>query len=191
MLSIRLYCPLLILTCRILPEGADTGRDLRPGCFQPGHIEASQREPDPFDGSHCGSLAAAGSGLIRSTPFAGMWKRICPRRLPLDEVDISDPENLRSKLCPYAGYNSDLLVLDIAGGTECRETPSSASLRQDHCSSKGYQEYGIEDARVSFIQGKYYMTTCSVSSERHSRPLCSADGMHSLYAGRNHPGPSE
>jgi len=32
--------------------------------------------------------------------------------------------------------------------------------------SKSYQEYGIEDARISLIDGKYYMTTCSVSSER-------------------------
>ena len=30
------------------------------------------------------------------------------------------------------------------------------------------QEYGIEDPRISFIDGRYYMTTCCVSSERHS-----------------------
>ncbi|MFH0999584.1 MAG: glycosidase [Bacteroidota bacterium] len=37
--------------------------------------------------------------------------------------------------------------------------------------SKSYQEYGIEDARISLINGKYYMTTCSVSSERQCTVL--------------------
>jgi len=34
-----------------------------------------------------------------------------------------------------------------------------------------YQEYGIEDPRISRISDDYYMTTCSVSSERHSTTL--------------------
>lgn len=37
--------------------------------------------------------------------------------------------------------------------------------------SKSYQEYGIEDARISLIDGKYYMTACSVSSERQCTVL--------------------
>jgi beta-1,2-mannobiose phosphorylase / 1,2-beta-oligomannan phosphorylase len=41
------------------------------------------------------------------------------------------------------------------------------------------QEYGIEDARISFIDGRYYMTTCCVSSERHSTMLyVSDDGLN-------------
>ncbi|MGI8951131.1 MAG: hypothetical protein ACR2FN_06060 [Chitinophagaceae bacterium] len=41
------------------------------------------------------------------------------------------------------------------------------------------QEYGIEDARISFIHGKYFMTTCCVSSERHSTMLyVSDDGLN-------------
>ena len=44
------------------------------------------------------------------------------------------------------------------------------------CSS---QEYGIEDPRISFIDGRYYMTTCCVSAERHSTMLyVSDDGLH-------------
>jgi beta-1,2-mannobiose phosphorylase / 1,2-beta-oligomannan phosphorylase len=42
--------------------------------------------------------------------------------------------------------------------------------------SASYQEYGVEDARVSLIDGVYYMTVCSVSSERHGT---------SLYTSRN------
>ncbi len=41
------------------------------------------------------------------------------------------------------------------------------------------QEYGIEDPRISFIGDQYYMTTCCVSSERHSTILyVSADGLN-------------
>lgn len=38
-----------------------------------------------------------------------------------------------------------------------------------------YQEYGIEDARISRIEGKYFLTTCSVSSERHATTLYRSD----------------
>ncbi len=34
-----------------------------------------------------------------------------------------------------------------------------------------WQCYGIEDARISRIDGRYWMTTCSVSPERHSTTL--------------------
>ena len=40
---------------------------------------------------------------------------------------------------------------------------------------KSYQEYGIEDPRITPINGRYYMTTCSVSSERHSTTLYVSD----------------
>ena len=40
---------------------------------------------------------------------------------------------------------------------------------------KTYQQYGVEDARISRIEGRYYMTTCSVGSERHSTTLYSSD----------------
>src|ERR1019366_7425913 len=34
-----------------------------------------------------------------------------------------------------------------------------------------YQEYGVEDARTSKVDGTWYMTTCSVSAERHCTTL--------------------
>jgi predicted GH43/DUF377 family glycosyl hydrolase len=41
-----------------------------------------------------------------------------------------------------------------------------------------YQEYGVEDARITKIEDIYYMTTCSVSPERHSTTLyTSTDGL--------------
>jgi beta-1,2-mannobiose phosphorylase / 1,2-beta-oligomannan phosphorylase len=38
-----------------------------------------------------------------------------------------------------------------------------------------YQCYGIEDARISRVEGRWLMTTCSVSPERHSTTLYSSD----------------
>jgi predicted GH43/DUF377 family glycosyl hydrolase len=41
-----------------------------------------------------------------------------------------------------------------------------------------YQEYGVEDARISKVGDVWYMTTCSVSAERHCSTLhVSRDGM--------------
>lgn len=45
--------------------------------------------------------------------------------------------------------------------------------------ARSYQEYGVEDARITKIDDTYYMTTCSVSSERQSTTLYSSDdGLH-------------
>jgi beta-1,2-mannobiose phosphorylase / 1,2-beta-oligomannan phosphorylase len=38
-----------------------------------------------------------------------------------------------------------------------------------------YQEYGVEDARITHIDGRWYMTTCSVSAERHCTTLHVSD----------------
>jgi len=40
---------------------------------------------------------------------------------------------------------------------------------------RSYQEYGVEDARISRIGSKWYMTTCSVSAERHCTTLHVSD----------------
>lgn len=47
--------------------------------------------------------------------------------------------------------------------------------------SKSYQEYGVEDARLTKIGNKYYMTTCSVSSERHSTTIYSSNNGLDYY----------
>ncbi len=45
--------------------------------------------------------------------------------------------------------------------------------------SSSYQEFGIEDPRITKIDDKYFMTVCAVSSERHSTVLyTSKDGLN-------------
>lgn len=40
---------------------------------------------------------------------------------------------------------------------------------------RSYQEYGIEDARISRIGDRWYMTTCAVSAERHCTTMHVSD----------------
>ncbi len=40
-----------------------------------------------------------------------------------------------------------------------------------------YQCYGLEDARISRVNGRFLMTTCSVSPERHSTTLYTSDNL--------------
>jgi predicted GH43/DUF377 family glycosyl hydrolase len=40
---------------------------------------------------------------------------------------------------------------------------------------RSYQEYGVEDARITKIENRYHMTTCSVSSERHCTTLYTSE----------------
>ncbi len=47
-----------------------------------------------------------------------------------------------------------------------------------------YQDYGVEDARISRIGDRWYMTTCSVSAERHCTTLhTSPDGLNYALQG--------
>lgn len=46
-----------------------------------------------------------------------------------------------------------------------------------------FQRYGIENLRISHIDGRYLMTSCSVSPERHSTtPYISDDGLNWRFA---------
>lgn len=50
--------------------------------------------------------------------------------------------------------------------------------------AQSYQDYGVEDARISRIGDRWYMTTCSVSAERHCSTLhISDDGINYTLLG--------
>jgi predicted GH43/DUF377 family glycosyl hydrolase len=91
---------------------------------------------------------------------------------PLAEVDIKDPRKFKIK-----GYGFAVLALTSLSWllpVELNQDGSAINkIHYDKIISPEYasQEYGIEDPRISLIDGKYYMTTCCVSSERHSTIL--------------------
>ncbi len=95
---------------------------------------------------------------------------------PLALVDTSDP---RKFLMRGGGWRvmaltslSWLLPVELdATGTRVVTVHYDRAIAP----RASYQCYGVEDARISRVDGRYYMTTCSVSPERHSTTLYTSD----------------
>ena len=99
---------------------------------------------------------------------------------PLAQADMKDPRSfvLNSYGFPVCAVTSLSWLLPV----ELNEDGSAVNtIHYDKIISPQYtsQEYGIEDPRISLIDDRYYMTTCCVSSERHSTILyVSGDGLN-------------
>ncbi len=91
---------------------------------------------------------------------------------PLAEVEMQDPRKFKIKAYGFPVYA--LTSLSWLLPVELNEDGSAVKqIHYDKIISPEFtnQQYGIEDPRISFIEGRYYMTTCCVSSERHSTIL--------------------
>lgn len=99
---------------------------------------------------------------------------------PLSEVTMNDPRKFRINYYSFPVYA--LTSLSWLLPVELNDNGSSIKqIHYDKIISPQFtsQEYGIEDPRISYIEGRYYMTTCCVSSERHSTMLyVSDDGLN-------------
>jgi predicted GH43/DUF377 family glycosyl hydrolase len=99
---------------------------------------------------------------------------------PLEQADMKDPRSfiLNNYAFPVCAVTSLSWLLPV----ELNNDGSAIKdIHYDKIISPQYttQEYGIEDPRISFIDDRYYMTTCCVSSERHSTILyVSDDGLN-------------
>lgn len=95
---------------------------------------------------------------------------------PLQLVDTSDP---RKFMMRGGGWKvmaltslSWLLPVELNGdGTRIEAIHYDRAVAP----RRAYQCYGVEDARISRVDDRYYMTTCSVSPERHSTTLYTSD----------------
>lgn len=90
----------------------------------------------------------------------------------INNADTTDPRSFRltnfhAKTIALTSISWLLPVELNTNGTEVIAIHYSKAIEP----SKSYQEYGIEDPRISKIDQVYYMTTCSVSAERHSTTL--------------------
>jgi beta-1,2-mannobiose phosphorylase / 1,2-beta-oligomannan phosphorylase len=104
---------------------------------------------------------------------------------PLSEVSMKDPRKFRINAFDFPVYAltslSWLLPVELN-----KDASAIIKIHYDKiiAPQNTNQEYGIEDPRISFIHGRYYMTVCSVSSERHSTMLYdSDDGLTYEYRG--------
>jgi predicted GH43/DUF377 family glycosyl hydrolase len=95
---------------------------------------------------------------------------------PLSETDNRDPRKIKILSYEFPVYAltslSWLLPVELnADGSSVKHIHYDKIISpQLSC-----QEYGIEDPRISFIDGRYYMTTCCASAERHSTMLYVSD----------------
>ncbi|WP_420151567.1 glycosidase [Spirosoma sp.] len=98
---------------------------------------------------------------------------------PLSSVNAADPRKFQLLGNPY----KVMALTSLSWLLPVELTPDGTSVIQIHydkiiAPQRTYQEYGVEDARITKIDDTYYMTTCSVSSERHSTTLyTSTDGL--------------
>ena len=95
---------------------------------------------------------------------------------PLDQVDMQDPRKFKISAYPFPVYAltslSWLLPVELnEDGSVVKHTHYDKIISPQASN----QEYGIEDPRISCIDGRYYMTTCCVSAERHSTVLYVSD----------------
>ena len=103
----------------------------------------------------------------------------------LSTVDASDPRKFH-----LLGHQSKVMALtSLSWLLPVELSPDGTSVVEAHYDKvivpqKSYQQYGIEDARISKIGDTYYMTTCSVSAERHGTTLyTSTDGLNYTLQG--------
>lgn len=97
-------------------------------------------------------------------------------RWPLELVDASDPRAIKLR---GHGWNVAALT-SLSWLLPVELTPDGLEVVAVHydravAPQGNWQCYGIEDARISRVEGEWLMTTCSVSPERHSTTLYRSD----------------
>ena len=100
-------------------------------------------------------------------------------RYPLDQVDMTDPRQfvVKGSANRLLGLTSISWLLPVELSPDAREV---VKVHYDRAIAPhaSYQQYGIEDARISVVGGAWYMTVCCVSAERHCTALyISMDGL--------------
>lgn len=106
-------------------------------------------------------------------------------RHPLSAVDMTDPRqfSLRGGAHKLLALTSLSWLLPVELTSDGRRV---VTVHYDHAiePAASYQAYGVEDARISKVGDVWYMTTCSVSAERHCTTLhVSRDGLRYALEG--------
>lgn len=94
---------------------------------------------------------------------------------PLDSVDISDP---RAFSLNQANWKT-LALTSLSWLLPVELSPDGLRVEAVHydrviAPAGNWQCYGVEDARISHVEGRWLMTTCSVSPERQATSLYSS-----------------
>ncbi|HEX8058583.1 MAG TPA: glycosidase [Novosphingobium sp.] len=95
---------------------------------------------------------------------------------PLEQADTADP---RKFMLPGGGWKI-MALTSLSWLLPVEMSSDGLRIVKIHydravASAGSWQCYGLEDPRISRVEGRYWMTTCSVSPERHSTTLYSSD----------------
>ena len=95
---------------------------------------------------------------------------------PLELADTADPR----KFMLHGGGWKIMALTSLSWLLPVELSPDGLDLVAIHydraiAPAGSWQCYGIEDARITRIGGRYWMTTCSVSPERHATTLHTSD----------------
>src|SRR5262249_19655363 len=107
-------------------------------------------------------------------------RRYVVDRFPRGGVNDKDPRQLQLAQHHYR----TLILTSLSWLLPVELSPDGSEVVRVHyehiiAPEKSYQQYGVEDARISRIGNRWYMTTCSVSAERLCTTLyVSDDGLH-------------
>lgn len=103
-----------------------------------------------------------------------------------DKVDSKDP---RTHILKNHGHSEVHVLTSFSWILPVEVSSDGSKVIKVHYDksispTKPYQEFGIEDPRISLVEGTYYMTTCSVSSQRQATTLhTSKDGLNYTLQG--------
>ncbi len=95
---------------------------------------------------------------------------------PLDTVDMADPRQFAMK----AGRHRLLALTSLSWLLPVELSPDGRAVAAVHYDraiepAASFEDYGVEDARISLIDARYHMTACAVSAERHCTTLYTSD----------------
>ncbi|WP_454884667.1 glycoside hydrolase family 130 protein [Sphingomonas oryzagri] len=117
----------------------------------------------PVEGDHARAIRWTADGYVLD-------------RHHVEGIDMADPRYFLVKggAYPQMGLTSLSWLLPV------ELTPDGRAIVAVHYDRAiepraAYQDYGIEDPRISRIDGRYYMTACSCSAERHGTSLYTSD----------------
>jgi predicted GH43/DUF377 family glycosyl hydrolase len=94
----------------------------------------------------------------------------------LDAVDTSDPRTfaIRQHRWRTIGLTSLSWLLPVELSSDGLEVVA-VHYERAIAPTGAHQCYGVEDPRISVVDGRYFMTTCTVSPERQSTTLYTSD----------------
>jgi len=129
-------------------------------------VRVAEALREPSDDRHAFALRWTPQGYVRHA-------------FSRETVDMRDPRQFDLHGGPYRTLGltslSWLLPVELDAGGE-----RILAIHYEHAIEPAapFQQYGLEDPRISRIGDRWYMTTCAVSAERHATTLhTSADGL--------------